>query len=235
MQRLLGILMGLCLIGLGTLALALNLLAPALGKVFFGVWRLWPLSLTLLSLFFLLPPLLRYRRGLGGLLLPGTILLATSGLLLAASVLDRWQIWARFWPVEVLAVAAGFSLMALYMRNMWIVIPALLIGLNGSALQFCALTGWWSAWGVLWTVEPFAVGLILLLTAFKTRALPVFIVGVAFCFISIAAALAMLALFTGLGKIAGFVLALGFICLGLALMAWNFLPARPRPAPAPAA
>jgi hypothetical protein len=36
-------------------------------------------------------------------------------------------------------------------------------------LQFCALTGLWNAWAVLWTVEPLSVGLSLLAVSAKTR------------------------------------------------------------------
>jgi len=51
----------------------------------------------------------------------------------------------------------------------WLMIPASILGFTGLILQFCAATGWWSSWAVLWTVEPFAVGLPLLLIGLSRK------------------------------------------------------------------
>jgi hypothetical protein len=34
--------------------------------------------------------------------------------------------------------------------------------MNGLIFQFCAITGLWDWWSILWTLEPFSVGLALL-------------------------------------------------------------------------
>ena len=70
--------------------------------------------------------------------------------------------WAHFWPLVVIALAVGFLLTAVFMRIIWFMIPAIIIGINGLLFQFCALTGLWQSWAILWTLEPLAVGLALL-------------------------------------------------------------------------
>jgi hypothetical protein len=58
-------------------------------------------------------------------------------------------------------------------------------------LQFCALTGWWSSWVILWTVEPLCVGLLLLLIAYKARSVVVMTVGLVIAAFSLLAASGM--------------------------------------------
>ena len=48
-------------------------------------------------------------------------------------------------------------------------IPATIVGLNGLLFQFCAITGLWDAWAVMWTIEPLSVGLPLLLIGARKR------------------------------------------------------------------
>ena len=62
----------------------------------------------------------------------------------------------------MLALALGFTLAAIFMRLPALAIPAFIIGANGLLLGFCNLTGLWQAWALLWPVEPFSIGLGLL-------------------------------------------------------------------------
>ena len=50
----------------------------------------------------------------------------------------NWSLWAYLWPLEVISVAAGFILMAIFLKVPWLMIPASIIGLTGLVLQFCA-------------------------------------------------------------------------------------------------
>lgn len=184
MNKRISILAGLVLILMGALALTFNLVAPMLGLNVWrwGTWRFWPLLVVGVGLLFVLPPfLVRGRRGLGGLFISGVPILTTGGILLFASIFDTWGVWAYLWPLEILALALGFLFAAIYMRLVWLLIPAIVVGLNGLVLQFCALTGLWSVWAVLWTIEPLAVGLSLLVVSVVKRSGGLFVAGLILC------------------------------------------------------
>ncbi|NIV37763.1 MAG: hypothetical protein GWN58_52620, partial [Anaerolineae bacterium] len=65
---------------------------------------------------------------------------------LLASVFNVWSVWAWLWPMELISLAMGFLFAAIYMRLIWLIIPATIIGLNGMVFQFCAITGLWHWW-----------------------------------------------------------------------------------------
>jgi hypothetical protein len=174
MNRRASLLLGVTLIALGLLAMAVTVGLPALGLNIWNVFslrRYWPLTVIGVGAGFVLPPFLyRHRRGLGGLFIPGLPILATGCILLFASVLNWWSVWSWLWPLEVLSVAAGFVLAAIHLRVIWLIIPATIIGANGVLFQFCAITGLWDVWAVMWTIEPLSVGLsLLLIGALKRR------------------------------------------------------------------
>jgi hypothetical protein len=180
MRNYASILVGIALVLLGGLLLALNVAGAILGlEVWPGLgWRFWPLTIVVVGwCFVLIPVLVRGWRGLGGLFIPGVPILTTGSILLLASVFDWWGIWEWLWPLEVLGLALGFLLAAITMRSVWLIVPAIIIGLNGLVLQFCALTGLWETWAVLWTVEPLAVALSLLVVSLKNRSTGLFVAG----------------------------------------------------------
>jgi hypothetical protein len=182
MQKKASLLIGLTLILLGILALAGNLLLRATGSEFLPGLRAWPILVVGAGLLFCIPPFLFSRqRGLSGLFIPGIPTLTTGVLLFIASMSGNWSIWATLWPLEVLSVAAAFVLMAIFMKIPWLMIPASILGFTGAVLQFCALTGWWSSWAVLWTVVPFSVGLPLLLIGLVRKIEGVKLAGIILC------------------------------------------------------
>jgi len=194
MRRLFSILTGLLLILSGIFGMMWLAQPPGSDSVFRALaLRFWPMLVLALGAFFVLPPLLaRDRPGLSGLFIPGMLILATGGLLLLASLTGRWGfVWSRLWPLEVLALALAFLLMALFMRSIGLTVPAVILGFNGLALQLTALTGRWEAWAVLWIIEPLAVGVALLVLNFKLRRQGLVIAGAILCGI---AALALLVL-----------------------------------------
>lgn len=169
--------MGLFLIFSGAAALLLNSGFALLGLQV-HTWRFWPLFILGIGLVMALAPLLRRgRRGMGGLFIPAMPIITTGVLLGLGSLFNLWHLWASLWPLELLSLALGFILFAAYAGNIWLLIPALFIGATGAVLQFCALSGWWSSWAVLWTVEPLCVGLMLLLVAWKKQSWVVMTVG----------------------------------------------------------
>jgi|WetSurMetagenome_2_1015567.scaffolds.fasta_scaffold169203_2 hypothetical protein len=182
MQKKASLLIGVTLILLGVLALFGNLLIRAAGNGVLLGFRAWPILVVGAGLLFCLPPFLFPRqRGLSGLFVPGIPALVTGLLLFVASMTGAWHIWAYLWPLEVLSVAAAFVLMAIFMKVPWLMIPASIIGFTGLVLQFCAATGWWSSWAVLWTIEPFSVGLPLLLIGIAKKIEGVKLAGIILC------------------------------------------------------
>jgi hypothetical protein len=200
MNKRFSILVGILLIVIGGVGLVFTLAMPMLGMSLlrWGSWRLWPLVVLGTGLIFVVSPILvRNKRGLGGLFIPGVPVLATGSILLYASVFDAWRAWEWLWPVEVLSVALGFLFAAVYMRVVWLLIPTIILGANGLVLQFCAITGFWESWAVLWTVEPLSVGLAFLTVNLKARSTGLFIAGAILCTIAALGMIGMSALFPG--------------------------------------
>jgi hypothetical protein len=182
MQKNTSLLFGVTLILLGVLALVGNLLLRSVGGGILLGFRAWPIFVVAAGLLFCLPSFIFSKvPGLSGLFIPGIPTLTTGVLLFFASVTGNWHIWATLWPLEVISVALGFVLMALFLKVPWLLIPASIIGMTGLVLQFCAATGLWSSWAVLWTVEPFAVGLPLLLIGMFKKIEGVKVAGIILC------------------------------------------------------
>lgn len=174
-------LIGMGLILVGALSLVFNLAVPWLGPML-AVWAvglLWPLAIISTGAICLGTPFLRHdRRALGSLsIIFGMLTLTTGGVLFMANLFNDWDIWTWLWPVNILGLALGFFVAAAYSRSIWLVVPAVIIGMTGLVLQFCAYTGMWAAWAVIWPVEPLAVGLALLIVAVKKHSKGLFIAG----------------------------------------------------------
>ncbi|MCP4541993.1 MAG: hypothetical protein GY832_33100 [Chloroflexi bacterium] len=231
MNKRFSILAGITLILMGALALAFNLIVPALGLNiwYWGAWRLWPLLVVGAGLFFVVPPfLVRGQKGLGGLFIPGVPILVTSGILFYASILDVWGAWEFLWPLEVLGLALGFLFTAIYMRSIWLLIPAIVLGANGAVFQFCTLTDQWEAWAVLWTVEPLALGLAFLIISAARRSVGLFMAGIILCGIAGLGLIGMTAIMPTywLLNLMGPAL---FIIVGLLLLIWGVVRRSPSP------
>lgn len=175
---------GLILILLGGVAL----LNSAVGTLFgwhFGLWRFWPLLVSALGLSFIAAPILfPRRRGLKALFIPGFPILITSSLLLLGSIFNVWGVWEYLWPLIVIGLAVGFLVSAVFMRNIWLMFPAIIVGVNGLILQFCAATGLWHLWAILWPLEPLSVGLALLVASAGVRPKMIW-AGLIVCLISV--------------------------------------------------
>jgi len=163
-ERSLSLIFGLALVAIGGLSLLGNTLLAR------QAWRLWPLTVIIAGIALTVPGFFGLvRRGFGSFFIPGIPVLTTGGILLFASLFDRWSVWELAWPLEVLGVAVGFALAAIFMRMAGLAIPATIIGINGLMLVFCNLTGLWSAWAILWPIEPLSIGLGLLIVGVIKR------------------------------------------------------------------
>lgn len=224
------ILVGAALILLGLLAMVFTGVTAVLGwNVGILFARLWPVLVIGVGLGFVVPPLVvRGKPGLGALFIPGFPILMTGSLLFLASVTNAWGIWAWLWPMQLLAVATGFFFAAVYMRVIWLVIPAIIIGLNGMVFQFCAITGLWAWWSVLWIIEPLAVGLALLVPGVVKDVRGLKLAGVILCGLAGGFFMLMVTVLGGwwpIRLVGGGLLVLG----GLGVLGWVFL--RPTLAP----
>jgi hypothetical protein len=223
---------GLGLVLIGGLALMGNFTVSLLGFEFqmLPFWRLWPVIVLGMSIALALPAVfIRGERWPGMLFIPALPIFVTGGILMTGSLFNAWEIWAYLWPLEVLALALGFAFAALYTRSFWLLIPTILIGLNGLVLQFCAVTGLWEAWSVLWTIEPLAIGLILLLVGVLTNSKPVVAIGLILCGFAATAAMGMLILLS-IGPWAfRYILPLGMIGVGVLVLLASLLsrPSKP--------
>jgi hypothetical protein len=199
MDKRTSVIVGGSLILLGVASLIFTSLLSLLGlDVARFMLRFWPGIISVAGLLFVAPPLLiRGKRGLGGLFIPGVPILVTGGILLVASVLDAWPIWSWLWPMEVVAVALGLALAAIYMRVLGLIIPAIIVGINGLVFQFCALTGLWSWWSVLWTIEPLSVGLALLLVGIRKSSRGLLKAAMILCAVAAAGFLLMVTILAG--------------------------------------
>lgn len=218
------ILIGAALILLGVLALISSPVLSALGlSVGILALRMWPLIVAGVGLFFVVPPLLvRGRRSRGALFIPGFPILMTGTLLCLASIFDAWGIWAWLWPLEILALATGFLFAAIYMRVIWLLVPAIIIGLNALVFQFCAVTGLWGAWSVLWLIEPLSVGLALLVVGAATQRAGLSTAGIVLCCMAGVALVGMTIILTGWWPVTYLLPAL-FILAGASLLAWGMV------------
>jgi hypothetical protein len=223
---------GVALIAIGVMALLFVGVLSFIGLKLLGfALRFWPLLVMAVGAAFVVPPLrMRDKRGLGYLFIPGVPILVTGGILFLASVLNVWGIWSWMWPMEVLAVAAGFLAAALHTGVIELIIPAIIIGTNGVLFQFCAITGLWGWWSVLWTAEPMAVGVALLIAGTVRHSPALTRTGIVWCAVAAACFVLMITILIGAGLFR-LVLPAVLILAGLAVVGWGLL-RRHRPAKA---
>ena len=163
-EKLFNLIAGVTLLSIGVIALAGNLFLAA------NAWKLWPLIIVLAGVGLTFPGFLGFaNRGFGAFFIPGIPLLTTGMILLYASMTGNWEVWAVAWTLEILALALGFVLAAIFMRVPGLAIPAFIIGINGLMFIFCTLTGLWQSWAILWPIEFLAVGLGLLVVGIANQ------------------------------------------------------------------
>jgi len=156
-ERSFNLIAGITILAIGVIALAGNMFLAT------KAWKLWPILIVLVGVGLTIPGFLGFaRRGYGAFFIPGIPILTTGGILLYASLTNHWDVWAVAWPLEILGLALGFTLAAIFMRVAGLAIPAFIIGVNGALLGFCAMTGLWQTWAILWPIEFLSVGLGLL-------------------------------------------------------------------------
>ncbi|HTP07282.1 MAG TPA: hypothetical protein VMP08_03480, partial [Anaerolineae bacterium] len=124
-------------------------------------------------------------------------------------------------PIEVLSVALGFLLAAIYAREAWLLVPAIFIGVNGGLFLFNMWYGQWYLWKVLWIVQPLSLGLALLLVGVVKHSGVTLSFGLALSGLSIFFTALMTPIFRDTAQLTGSLGAVTFIAMGGALLLWN--------------
>ncbi|NHZ72243.1 MAG: hypothetical protein GWP17_04050 [Aquificales bacterium] len=215
------VLFGLLLIFLGIQAFFYQVFLPLFGLET-GNGRLWPLFVANIGILLVLAPfLVRRRRGLGALFIPGVPIVVTSGILLLASITDWWGMWQYMWPLVIIAFALGFVAAAAWTRIVWFLIPATIIGANGLVFLFCAVTDLWEVWAAMWPVELLSIGLSLLLVNFWVQSKGLFTAGIILSVLAGFGFALMALVLTGWVSV---IAALVLVGTGLLLLGRNVLP-----------
>ena len=209
---------GLILIGLGVLALFFTLSGVDLWT---PSWRWWPTAVIAFGVLIALLPIFIRKRWMGLLVVIAAPIIATGSMLLISMTSGQWSWWARWWPIEVLSMALGFVLAAIYARSVWLIVPAIFLGVNGGLFLFNMWYGQWYLWKVLWILQPLSLGLGLLLVGVVKHSGVTLGFGLAFSVMSIFFSALMTPIFYDTARLTGSMGALTLMVTGLALLLWN--------------
>jgi hypothetical protein len=209
---------GSILIGLGVLALFITLSGIDLWTF---SWRWWPTVIIAFGALIALLPIFIRKRWMGLLFIIAAPIIATGALLLISMTSGQWFLWARWWPIEVLSVALGFLLAAIYAREAWLLVPAIFIGVNGGLFLFNMWYGQWTLWKVLWIVQPLSLGLALLLVGVIKHSGVTLGFGIALSGMSIFFSALMTPIFRDTAQLTSSLGALTLVAMGGALLLWN--------------
>ncbi len=209
---------GLILIGLGVLALFFTLGGIDLWAY---SWRWWPTVIIAFGVLIALLPVFIRKRWMGLLYVIAAPIIATGIMLLISMTSGQWSLWARWWPIEVLSVALGFVLAAIYARSVWLMVPAIFLGVNGGLFLFNAWYGQWYLWKVLWILQPLSLGVALLLVGVVKHSGVTLGFGIALGGMSIFFSALMSPIFRDTAQLTGSLGALTLVATGLALLLWN--------------
>ena len=69
-----------------------------------------------------------------------------------------WGLYDIGWPLELIAIGVGLSVIMYSTSVIWFAIPAGIILGNGILFAYCSVTGNWEHWAFLWPLEPALVG-----------------------------------------------------------------------------
>jgi hypothetical protein len=121
----------------------------------------------------------------------------------------------------VLSVAPGFLLAAIYAREVWLLVPAIFLGVNGGLFLFNMGYGQWYLWKVFWIVQPLSLGLALLLVGVVKHSRVTLGFGIAFSLMSLFFSALLTPVFRDTAQLTGSLGALTLVAIGLALLLWN--------------
>jgi hypothetical protein len=218
MNRSNSLIAGIVLIALGALALFFSLSGV---NLWYASWRWWPTVVIGCGAVLALLPIFIRKRWMGLIYIIAAPVIATGIMLLISMTSGQWFLWARWWPIEVLSLALGFAIAAVYAREAWLAVPAIVLGVNGGIFLFNMLAGQWYLWKVLWILEPLSLGLALLFVGVVKHSSVTFGFGAALSVLSACLAAMMTPIFRDTAQFAGSLGAMTLIVVGGAFLLWN--------------
>ena len=156
---------GLLLIMLGGLALLQATIFPLLGWDF-SLWRFWPLGVGALGLAFIAAPFIFIEQdGLKALFIPGFPILVVSSLLLWGSLFNAWGCLGIPLANGDFGTGRGFPGTSVFHAQRLVHDSGHYPGHQWLNLPILRHYWFMGSWAILWTLEPLAVGLALLVAS----------------------------------------------------------------------
>jgi serine/threonine protein kinase len=100
-------------------------------------------------------PSSRARAILSGI---GVVLLYNLLAVWIGGLTGRWTLLGRGWPIQLIVIALGLSVIMYSTRVIWLLLPSAILLGNGLLFAYCQITGRWAIWAVLWPLEPALIG-----------------------------------------------------------------------------
>jgi tRNA A-37 threonylcarbamoyl transferase component Bud32 len=87
----------------------------------------------------------------------GLLILANLVAVWLSGALDRWDLFVRVWPMELLLTSVLLGAVMIAARSIWMLTPVGLVGGNGLLFSYYSLSGNWQHWSALWPLEPLLI------------------------------------------------------------------------------
>ena len=87
----------------------------------------------------------------------GLLIFANLAAVWLSGALDRWDLFIRVWPMELLLTSVLLGVVMIIARSIWMLIPVGLVWGNGLLFSYYSLTGNWQHWTALWPLEPLLI------------------------------------------------------------------------------
>jgi tRNA A-37 threonylcarbamoyl transferase component Bud32 len=87
----------------------------------------------------------------------GLLILANLVAVWLSGALDRWDLFVRVWPMELLLTSVLLGAVMIAARSIWMLMPVGLVGGNGLLFSYYSLSGNWQHWSALWPLEPLLI------------------------------------------------------------------------------
>jgi serine/threonine protein kinase len=88
----------------------------------------------------------------------GVVLLYNLLAVWVGGLTGRWTLLGRGWPIQLIVIALGLSVIMYSTRVIWLLLPSAIVLGNGLLFAYCQITGRWGIWALLWPLEPALIG-----------------------------------------------------------------------------